>query len=450
MYNNLSDKHSREHMDNNLEINSEDIIGKQPLLLFLFRLFTKNGKSRFIPFLLLSVIPLIILSAVTIYEERFFLQSVTSDIDNVGLVLGMSFLGDTMVWPFSILVPILLWLFFGSAILTFETIKTLSDKIIQNWEEKDIPENFYEVRKRTLNIFTGRDGYIGRFLRIAPYFVVLIFWVYNTSTCAFHQEMDKAFYPYKSTNIVVLTDVNNTLVETKKELSELVYLSKWDTDRYSAPLSTWTTRVWTLVFYGLPPFILSQFILMITGISYFLKNFREWSAKHKNFDEEVELLVKPFSDDGFSGLGFIANTGMMFFYTSFIFILLVMMSYFKEGVTPSVHNYLLIIILVPIAVYSFLAPAISIKNTINDSRANYLKFITERLNKLFSNVLITSDTSVYDSNNNKIVMLKILYDQVVKMEVWPFNVSTLFKMIFTLITPLILMLADKLFTIFLK
>ena len=74
------------------------------------------------------IITLAILSAVTAIEGRFWYGSVTMSVPGLGKVLGMSYMGDTMVWPLTILVPICLVLTFKAAQGTADLLNFLCSK----------------------------------------------------------------------------------------------------------------------------------------------------------------------------------------------------------------------------------------------------------------------------------------------------------------------------------
>ncbi|MES9831920.1 MAG: hypothetical protein ABW139_06715 [Candidatus Thiodiazotropha sp. DIVDIV] len=424
-----------------LDFSSQDIFSSHRLTFHASQFLTKNLDTQWYRIGLLIFLPLIILSFATYYEGVFILGSVTFASPEHGQILGMSFLGDTMVWPFCILVPLLLKFVVNAASHTANTLNRLTQQIYENWPVNDRPDNLERVVNTTRNIFKGEHGISLRIVKYLPYIVAASFWIYNTTTCAFHDYLPEKYYPYKSSHVTVLSDpVTGSHSSVKLvQLDELLALPKWDCNRKHAPWSTGLTRIWTLFYYGLPPFLLAQLILMIAGLSYYLKHFRQWAGERKYHDDQDTLLVKPFADDGYGGLGFIANTGMAYFYTSFFFVLLVLMSYFKEGAAPSWHNYLLIIILIPITLLTFIIPALAVRDTIKDAKDRYLDFLCHHSNHLFGEILHYNDDNKlhFDHYHSKISSLKIFYDQVEKMAVWPFSTSALLKISFTAIMPLL-------------
>ena len=85
-----------------------------------FKQVTNLCLAMFLPFLFF--VPF------TLLEGRFSYNSVTLPMDGYGDILGMSFLGDTMVWPFTIIVPIILILIKYSVSVSTELLNRISWK----------------------------------------------------------------------------------------------------------------------------------------------------------------------------------------------------------------------------------------------------------------------------------------------------------------------------------
>ncbi|MES9902141.1 MAG: hypothetical protein ABW168_05595 [Sedimenticola sp.] len=425
-------------------VTTKQVLGSNGLVPLLYQYFMDCKYSSSIIFSAFCIIPLVLLSSVTLYEGRFYLGSIFTVDNNLGAVLGMSFLGDTMVWPFCILVPLLFVLVVRAANYASITINRLSSQTINGIENRKGKENVAAVLKKTNKLFQGNISHYRMLIKATPYLVALIFWAYNTTTCAFHNELGEKYYPYQSSRVFVITDAKGNTINQEKALDNQMLLPKWDCDKIEAPLSTWSTRLWTLVYYGLPPFLLMQLLLIIGGLSLYLKSFRNWSKEHNAKESKDQFLVKPFSHDGFGGLGYIADTGMAFFYSSFIFVLLILMSYFKEGVSPSWHNYLLMVFVLPICLYAFLSPSLIVMNTIRDAKEKYLGLLSNEANKTFYNVvcsdLLSKDPSFVYQHTQAI---KTIYEQIQKMAIWPFSISTVIKIFATLLSPILALFAQE-------
>ncbi|MCG8551806.1 MAG: hypothetical protein MI799_15495, partial [Desulfobacterales bacterium] len=120
------------------------------------------------------------------------------------------------------------------------------------------------------------------------------------------------------------------------------------------------TRIWTLFYYGLPPFILARLIVLIWGVSSFLLSISRWEAEFK----QDAIKIEPFGEDGFDGLNFLFDAGMSYYYVTFLFVILLTMSFLKEGPEPSWHNYILLIGFFPIGFLLSLTPSVAIRKSI--------------------------------------------------------------------------------------
>ena len=233
-------------------------------------------------------------------------------------------------------------------------------------------DNVESTVLKVKNIFLMEHGWQGRALKITPWIIALTFWGYNTTTCVFHNYLNGEIYPYKAKKVVVLHNENiaptellsGTEFPVTHEFNDKVKLPKWDCDLEAAPLSTITTRIWTLLYYGLPPFLLARLIAIIWGVSSFRQTIKRLESNTVNANGKPfrALIIKLFGEDGFGGLNYIADAGMSYLYVIVGFIFLLTMSFFKEGPDPSWHNYILIFIFIPIAFMSFRAPTATNKN----------------------------------------------------------------------------------------
>ena len=113
-------------------------------------------------------------------------------------------------------------------------------------------------------------------------------------------------------------------------------------------------------------------------MSYFLKKITELYRKRNISIANMCLSVEPFASDKFCGLGHVAEMSMMFFYTIFSFSFLLFMVFFKEGIEPSWHNYLLLFPFISIAVLSFLIPIIRTRKLIFYAKELYLHCLTNK------------------------------------------------------------------------
>ncbi len=61
-------------------------------------------------------------------------------------------------------------------------------------------------------------------IKATPYLVALIFWAYNTTTCAFHNELGEKYYPYQSSRVFVITDAKGNTINQEKALDNQMLL----------------------------------------------------------------------------------------------------------------------------------------------------------------------------------------------------------------------------------
>ena len=397
-------------------------------------------------------VPLIILSFVTLKENRFFYGSVTMPLEKYGNVLGMSFLGDTMVWPFTFIVPITFLLLKYAGRTSAELLNRICQKASKEWTT-DNQDGFQRTVEKAKEILKLNVGWQAKCLKIAPWIIALLFWSYNTATCALHDFIGKSMYPYKADKVVVLK--NSAIVPsaikkdakfpTTVKLDHKINLPKWDCDIKKSPMSTLTTRVWTIFYYGLLPFILSRLITLIWGVSSFLLAISKWEAKNK----KQAIKIGPFGEDGFGGLSYLADTGMSYFYIIVSFILMLTMSFIKEGPEPSWHNYILLIAFVPIAFLSLITPTVAIRQPIVRAKKDQLQVIVREINALSHQILDntekneTSAGERHSFQNDRLSSLKLLYDHVSNIPEWPFSSSTYFQVCITMGVPVGMIVLDK-------
>lgn len=421
----------------------EDIVQKKSFIGVVGRFLglIVDGRARILPLASLILISLTALSLVTFLEGRFGYGSVTAPVEGVGTVLGMSFLGDTMVWPFIFLVPLCLVLTLQAVKRTVILLNLLCEKVQSIYQDSQLPDEYNATINEVKNIFRGQIGSATRLFRLAPWAIAAIFWVFNSVTCALNQ-YEKVPNPYTSKKVVVMVEYSDGQVEKRTEkLEKAIPLPKWDTNLTEAPASTLLTRVWTLLFYSIAPFLLFKLIQMVWGLSYFIRHFKMWidrTLKEKEEDNQ-SILVNAFDEDRYGGLSRIAEAGMGYFYTAIGLVSLVLMSFFKEGPDPSWHNYVLMILLVPAALVVFLVPIMQIREIIKSAKVSYLMYIGKRLNRMFEQL----DQSIQSGGEDQLEAgfhanlsaLKMFHDQVEKMQEWPFSSSTVYRISLVMLAP---------------
>lgn len=119
-------------LEKTCEISSKDFVSGEPIFALIDKFFgldlAQNGvkrRQRLVNLALLVIMPFAILGPITLVEGNFWYGSVRKPLECYGDAVGMSFLGDTMVWPFNIIVPlciILVSLAVARSQVLFETV----------------------------------------------------------------------------------------------------------------------------------------------------------------------------------------------------------------------------------------------------------------------------------------------------------------------------------------
>jgi hypothetical protein len=439
-------------------ITEADVQVRGSVISLMDRLVGVQSGRQILGLLVLVTVPLGLVSAAALVEGRFLLGSVRQELAGHGTMVGMSFLGDTMVWPFSLVVPLCLVLLADATRRTVRLMNKIIAKVSDLWLHDESNIGYRATLDRTLRIFTLEYGWQGRVLRVLPWIVLILFWGYNTATCAFHDVLPDGFYPYKEAEVRLVTsdsdDPRSALGQspylTKIVLESPVDVPKWDCDRIHAPLSCWSTRLWTAVFYGLTPFILVRLITILWAVISFLRRTAAWNDAHPEHAERGALRIEPFAEDDFGGLGYLADAGMMYFYSVIAFISLVAMAFLKEGLDPSWHNYLVIVVLLPVALVALFMPSWTIHKAIREMKERYLGKLGTHINEL-SRMLLDEAPPKTDGGgltrmeiNASLGALMTLRKETTALSVWPFSTSTMLRVAAAAFIPLAMMLLETL------
>ena len=407
-------------------------------------------------------IPIVAFAIVTCLENRFFYRSVTEPLNKICSdihpyftnkfeeyrdVLGMSFLGDTSVWPYIFLVPLCLLLTKYAIKCSFELLEQVSKQVSNEWR-KDNTELGYNTTVNKTKMIFGLEygweikGYKFFPLQWVPIALAIFLWMGNTINCAFHDNIKIVEYPYKSDKVIILPEPENERMPLREKtehpkivsLTQEIYLPKWDCDPENAPLSCWTARIWALFYYGFIPFLLSHIITIIWGVTTFLMGARRWNNSKEPDKCKSALDLQLFSEDGFGGLGDISKTGESYFFVFTSFILLVTTSLFKEGTPPSWYNYLFIVLLIPFAIAAFLIPAFAIRQSIIGAKRPHLFVVNKKINVIYS----AFREGIHERSSLEMIKLhyqllslKNFYEQIKSLPEWPFTTSTFFRIGFS-------------------
>ena len=480
----MSDKQQGESQVPIKKFSIEDIEASSFIYRFLSRNIGLESSVKRIGLSLSIVIPLIIFIPVTLYEKVFFLGQTIRIVKIGEIIIGMSFLGDTMVWPFIFIVPLCLLITKESVKRSINLLNKISGCISPEWRNapEDDKYSYKDTVTRVEDIFQNKYRWPGKVLLILPWVIALTFWVYNTDTCSY-QLLFK--YPYKTgqNNILKTTenkkdyekvkmqipDTNHSPAVISRKLekikiffykkfslsisdtNEYVSIPKWDCSPKKAPFSWLSTRIWTLFYYGIIPFIIAQLITVIWGITYFLRNTKKWRKKQKEHNNKKTLIIEPFSPDEFGGLGYLADTSMSYLYSISSFALLLVMFFYKEGSDPSWHNYLMIVAFIPFALVVPLIPILIVRDSILNAKLTYLSTISEKINNLSDLMLNETAERKHINQSEKelyyqLSSLKLLYNQAINMPEWPFTYSTFVRIVLSVGTPLTLALLQQYIT----
>lgn len=429
----------------------QDIVPEKSVLGFAGRILRLTGKNPH--YKTLAWFILIILatfSVVTAIEKRFWFGSVTLPVTDSVSVLGMSFIGDTMVWPFVILVPVCLVFTLRAAKATAVLLNILCSKIEAIYADRERPAKYAETMDEVKRIFRGQGRWNGKVILTVTWMIAAIFWGYNSLTNAYNSPAGIP-YPYKSSEVILIKKIDFVRdIRRDRMLNFDVELPKWDANWETGPVSTAITRIWVLFFYGLLPFIGVKLIQMVLGLTYFLRQYRLWMNKGRSDDgtanNDLPPLLKPFNLDGYGGLSEIPETSMRYFYITITIVFLIFMSFFKEGTDPSWHNYVLIALLFPIALVAFLVPIFQARGIMRNAKQILLEPISERLNLMYDEwdkALKPNTNSSLDNNfHDRLSSLKIFYDEVDSIQEWPFSTSIVSRIVLIMLTPMIPILLE--------
>ncbi|XOV87584.1 MAG: hypothetical protein ACFHX7_21955 [Pseudomonadota bacterium] len=373
-----------------------------------------------------SLLWMFLLCAVTALEGRLFIGSVSAVVPGVGEVVGMSFAGDTMVWPFTLLIPVILVLCVTAIRRTRNLLNTLTKRVEQETGETGLPSDYVDSINKTKKIIVGDFGWVGRTLKFAPWLIALVFWIFNTTTCMLHPLAPVDIYPYKS-NIVTVRQTDGSLV--KQEFSQSVNVPKWDTSFEEAPITCLLTRLWTLIFYSLAPFLIIKLGLLVWAMTSFINSYSVWAnnALYPNSN-----LMQPFHPDEFGGFRGVIEVGMVYFYVSIGFVSLVMLSFLKEGLdAPALHNYLLLILMIPLGLLGMLVPALATRRIVTSGKARYQREIAAHLDLMYDELRDAlngiDQNRLSEDFDIRLSALQSFFGQISSIKEWPFSASVLIR-----------------------
>lgn len=424
-----------------------DVLGQRRLARLYDWIGVENARQR-VGLVAAIIVPLLLFWYVTSHEHRFQLNSVSEPgmVDGKEWrILGLSFVGDPMVWGYTILVPCLVAVLGVATQRTLELINTASAKATAGWRADQGESGFHQAVRDTCDIWKmhlpGSPG-IRWGIRVLPWILAALMWGYNTVTCGLH---DTVFgYPYTSAHVTLIPvmpptqpqngtrfDGKNVAIvpavktsNTTRELERAIPLRKWDCEPGIAPRSFWLSRVWTLLYYCSLPFLLREIVLLVWGATHFLRAGERWEKSHD--DREPSLSINPFESDGFGGLGALAEAAIIYCYCVSIPAALLGLSFFKEGMPAAWHDYLLMALYVPLGIWLALTPVVEVHRAIVGSKNRLLSAVAAKMDALSQMMLhmrIASraepDTKMVEDERQA---YSRLFADVKQMKEWPFDV----------------------------
>ncbi len=326
-------------------------------------------------------------------------------------VIGMSFIGDTMVWPFFILVPWAILLLAKSVRRMerfFDGIRRSIDLSVSNQRYA----TYESILARTKESLAGKN--IWRWCKWTGFTAGLVFIVWNTIICTNPQST----HIYSADRVFVIMDGERQEID----LLNAVDLPKWDTDYQMGRYSWATARLWVIFGYGLVPIILAKLINLIGSLFGFCKGI----ARHDL------LRIKPLATDKTGGFSILSETAISFVYVMVPFLVMLLASFFKEATPPSGHNYLLIILFLPVLSTVFFPPIISFRRAVKMAKKSYLQKIADQYNRRNEELLNdlnqgTQDPKEIEGQSKQLDILKNMHKQVSGIPEWPMELATMYR-----------------------
>ncbi len=454
-------------------ITRDDMLSSDPLLrLWLDRLPALSARAMSL-LTLVILLPLAALGAASAHEARFFTRSLDC-LPAAGTVLrGMSFLGDTMVWPFVFLVP-LAFLLLSLTVNRFAALFRHPARFVSDTWLRDHPERYRAVLERTCRVFQETGAWRG-----ARWFAVLLgalAFVFNLVICTwpgalpqigpYRARADIALRPAASgappracpagltvAARTVLGAVARELARQKEVAATAkpgepgagaagagtgkhadaasadekaaaalaahheVPIPKWDTDPAGAPWSWAAARLWVLLFgYTWVPLLVFKTVNLVVGLYTYI---HELTA-------EKALEVQPLSPDGAGGLSSLSATAYACLYPLLAVALMIGMALIKETASASAPDILLLVAFVPLFLSAFFTPLLSVHTAMQDCRDRYLAELSQLFNDLDRRLRAVLHAAAIDLDaltklEAAASCVRKNFARGAKMPVWPFR-----------------------------
>jgi hypothetical protein len=409
-------------------ISRDEILGDDPLLgLWMNRLYPLSSRSLLF-FLIVTLIPLALLILAAGFEQRLYLHSMDCSLGKAGTigVPGMSFLGDSMVWPYVILIPCA-FAMLARAVSDLSSFFQYPERIIRlDWlrEKQGVYEQILADVRETFN---GRDLFWRRLRTACVVFGLLLFF-FNAITCTlpFFSPHILSFYtPYGAH----LIKTNSNLPPCQESIQGLpttpparVPLQKWDTQAGVAPFSWFLARLWVLFLgYTWLPLLCYKISNLVFGLRLYLRRLTETPDA---------LHIQPLSPDAAGGLSVLSAVAFSLVAPLICVGVMLTLIFVKEHAEPSKHDLILFFIVVPIVLVAFYLPLLSVHSAMKACKDKQLSEFSLLFNGLNHRLLtaLRAETIDLPELNTLEVALRCLrdnYERLIKMPVWPFGLPRL-------------------------
>ena len=475
-----------------------EIMASNPFLRWLCDRIGLESSREVLNLIGLMVVPLLLFSYVTLSEGRFRWGSLARVDPELGQTIpGMSFLGDSMVWPFFILVPLMLLLLKRAAakvgrfldevrgILHPEFISShradyarLVDQARRSlaargwwWRSAWLLALTCSIAVYSYNFLVSTFPFPKEYEWLHPYKTdryfdhhalrgpfELVFrtpagegaWVVRSPTeVEIHRPDGPGSWvvgtpfdveirgPHGWSKWTIERIEHRNLVPIK---DKRVNISKWDTDPQGAPVSWLLARAWTVFSYGIIPFVLMKVINFMGVLYTFCHKLTHMTDSWARPGPDA-LVIKPLAPDNAGGLSSLSEAALSFTYVLVPCLLMVIAAFFKEASTPSAANYLLVFLFFPLMLSTFLIPITSVHSAMKRAKERYLHRISRQFSllndQLFQDVLNKGSPIKGElvELEKTAEALKKLYADVEKLPVWPLELATLHRLLATFSIP---------------
>lgn len=361
---------------------------------------------------LVIVLPSLIPVIAAIIDGNLRLGSVTGPAGHGPPRPGMSFLGDTMVWPCFVLVPmsmLLLGYAVGAVCQMSRDVSKLIEVETANQESNAHVKFVRETRAK----LKGQNGW--QWSTVTAYCAGFAYWLYNFIVCTFEIHL-----PSK-------------LEWVEQFLNPYDGYAKWDVgwDQFFA--SWLAVRVWALFGYGLETVIVVKALHLVAVV----RRYASWLRS------SGILTIRPLSPDQRGGLASLSRASLATVWLLIPLSFLAFLAAFKESIPGGPQGDVLMIVLA-LAAFLFTLPIWSARNAIFRAKVKYLEPVSKQYEQLSSKAqkLVNASNPTMKEIallNHELEILCKLYDRAARVRVWPVERETAFWLVGAVLVPMALL-----------